>query len=402
MKTTMLFLAHLLSISVVYSSSQMIVCGTQPGEIYFVAPVENMYYHPGFYYSDDFGQTIVLRDTVPDELYTYGLLLADAGDETLFLFYQPPVISTYQLTTDGGNHWSIYGSMQSPAAFTGGVIPGELYKTTDDLIYKLERSSVYYNPFVRCSSQGLPDTVNILGLALGDNPGEVYIHSTGHLYYSSDFAENFSDQGNIDSLGVYVSSVLLNGTSPGEIYAFHFPWRTIWRISQYGDSVACVANFTSLYGLGWDCSAATGRQPGELYFMAFREGTSSGGLINIHHSTNYGQSWDMYEHDLLPSGIESGYFQPSDLQLSIFPNPFNESTVINFELPAAGEVELGIFDIFGRYLQISGSGATPTMRYFPAGFHRITFDGSDLTSGVYIFRLNAGNFEASKKMVLVK
>ncbi len=89
------------------------------------------------------------------------------------------------------------------------------------------------------------------------------------------------------------------------------------------------------------------------------------------------------------------------------PNPFNPTTTIRFDLPVASWVKLEVFDTQGRGVSPSGSGpegglrsATPTT--YSAGTHEITFDGSSLPSGMYYYRLTAGTFAASGKMVLMK
>lgn len=88
---------------------------------------------------------------------------------------------------------------------------------------------------------------------------------------------------------------------------------------------------------------------------------------------------------------------PRKFQLfSNFPNPFNPTTIIGFELPVASEVQLQIFDIHGRDM-----GRRSSHPFMP-GYHQITFDGSDLASGIYVYQLTAGNFISSGKMVLMK
>ena len=84
------------------------------------------------------------------------------------------------------------------------------------------------------------------------------------------------------------------------------------------------------------------------------------------------------------------------------PNPFNPATTITFGLPVASWVKVEVFDIAGRLVGRSGSGTTPTTGYFPAGVHELTFDGSDLPSGIYLVRFRAGEFGAVKKLVLLK
>ncbi len=92
-----------------------------------------------------------------------------------------------------------------------------------------------------------------------------------------------------------------------------------------------------------------------------------------------------------------------------FPNPFNPQTTLRFGLPIGSKVKLEVFDVNGRNVGAhgcalwSGSGATPTTEaWYPAGIHELTFEGSNLPSGVYLYRLTAGNFRAVGKMVLLK
>ncbi|HEX7344803.1 MAG TPA: T9SS type A sorting domain-containing protein, partial [bacterium] len=84
------------------------------------------------------------------------------------------------------------------------------------------------------------------------------------------------------------------------------------------------------------------------------------------------------------------------LCLSISPNPFNPRTTFSFDLPEAGLVNLAIYDISGRLL------ATLVSGYRDAGSHSVDFDGTNLVSGIYIYRLNASSFDATGKIVLMK
>jgi parallel beta-helix repeat protein len=78
------------------------------------------------------------------------------------------------------------------------------------------------------------------------------------------------------------------------------------------------------------------------------------------------------------------------------PNPFNPYTNISFALPEDSRVHLAIFDVTGRQV------ASLVEGWREAGTHVVTFDGSNLASGVYIYCMRAGAFIASEKMVLVK
>lgn len=79
-----------------------------------------------------------------------------------------------------------------------------------------------------------------------------------------------------------------------------------------------------------------------------------------------------------------------------YPNPFNPSTVINFEIATGSDVQLQVLDLMGREV------ATLLDSRLPAGSHTVSFDGSQLSSGVYVYRLLAGNEVVTRKMVLVK
>lgn len=82
--------------------------------------------------------------------------------------------------------------------------------------------------------------------------------------------------------------------------------------------------------------------------------------------------------------------------LQNYPNPFNPTTTISYQLPAAVHVNLKIFDVIGREV------ATLVNATQNAGSHVVTFNASDLPSGVYFYRLNAGTDTAIRKMLMIK
>lgn len=87
---------------------------------------------------------------------------------------------------------------------------------------------------------------------------------------------------------------------------------------------------------------------------------------------------------------------PTEYELGAYPNPFNPTTKIRFELPIESQVELGVYTVTGRLI------TTLVSEVRPAGTHNVSFDASDLASGVYIYRIRAGDFTQTQKMTLIK
>ena len=93
---------------------------------------------------------------------------------------------------------------------------------------------------------------------------------------------------------------------------------------------------------------------------------------------------------------------PTEYALSQnYPNPFNPSTEISFALPENAFVELSVFNILGQRVNTLVGGE------MPAGNHQVSWDGTDsdggsVASGIYFYRISAGDFSSSKKMLLLK
>ncbi len=87
------------------------------------------------------------------------------------------------------------------------------------------------------------------------------------------------------------------------------------------------------------------------------------------------------------------------LQFSLhpnYPNPFNSSTTISYELPHAANVEIKLFDLTGREV------STLVQQWQGAGRYRLPFAGRNLSSGTYFVRMQAGEFEKTQKIVLLR
>jgi hypothetical protein len=104
--------------------------------------------------------------------------------------------------------------------------------------------------------------------------------------------------------------------------------------------------------------------------------------------------------DMLLTGValpSRGGTLPTDIVLEQnYPNPFNPSTTIRYGLPGKSHVTLTVFNTLGQQIAVLIS------REEEAGYHGVKFEGSGLSSGVYFYRLQAGDFVATKRLLLLK
>jgi hypothetical protein len=100
----------------------------------------------------------------------------------------------------------------------------------------------------------------------------------------------------------------------------------------------------------------------------------------------------------VPVGVDEDLASiPTEFNLSQnYPNPFNPVTTIQFNLPENSNIRLVLYDILGREVQEILKGE------YESGYHKVMLDASNLASGVYFYRLEAGNFAGSKKLMIMK
>jgi len=79
-----------------------------------------------------------------------------------------------------------------------------------------------------------------------------------------------------------------------------------------------------------------------------------------------------------------------------YPNPFNPSTNIKFSVPESGNVKLSVYNLVGEEVAVLVNG------FSQAGFFEVTFDASNLSSGVYLYKLQSANSVQTMKMMLLK
>lgn len=159
---------------------------------------------------------------------------------------------------------------------------------------------------------------------------------------------------------------------------------TTWWISQQGTGISISTND----GANW--TTAYTATAGSFYHMTkSRSGATIWGVRSNGGISRYGQPI---------SGIHTITNEvPASYSLSQnYPNPFNPVTNINFSLPKSGLVTLKVYDAIGKEV------ATLVNDNRTAGVYNVDFNASSLSSGVYFYKLTAGDFTSVKKMMLIK
>lgn len=148
---------------------------------------------------------------------------------------------------------------------------------------------------------------------------------------------------------------------------------------------------------------------GNGFFTDEKLSTTNGIVVNNYITDKNGPS--EFSVTVTASGLESASLNnvfvteneeaetqlPSSFSLQQnYPNPFNPSTVISYQLPMGSHVSLKVFDMLGREVANLVNGMQA------GGSYQINFDASQLSSGMYIYRLEAGSFSETRRMMLIK
>ncbi|MBS3943916.1 MAG: T9SS type A sorting domain-containing protein [Melioribacter sp.] len=189
------------------------------------------------------------------------------------------------------------------------------------------------------------------------------------LYRSLNGGTTWSKVTNLNAPFIY--SVVVDNT--GKVYVAS--WTTgVFMSSDNGNT------WTSLGMGGPGVSAIVVNPDNNDVFIGTKEGkiflSKSGGLTSV--SDN---------EESVPTKFELN---------QNYPNLFNPSTVIRFAIPEAGMFSLKVYNILGQEV------ATLVDGQMSSGIHKVNFDASRLSSGVYIYKLTGNNVNISKKMILAK
>jgi hypothetical protein len=150
-------------------------------------------------------------------------------------------------------------------------------------------------------------------------------------------------------------------------------------------------NLTLLWHFSWHNSSWTPTDFGHASEASVFDGAGN------HYDFSDGYNITLISR-LIVAGVASQIVSvPASYSLAQnYPNPFNPSTTIRYHLPNLSHVTLAVFNTLGQQV------ATLVQAQQEAGYHEVKFDGTALASGVYFYRLQAGDFVATKQLLLLK
>lgn len=285
--------------------------------------------------------------------------------------YISPIIMK---TTNGGTNWSfqiipnvnvplndIYFLDDNIGFAVGGYVIigwggiGGLLKTTDGGDSWIEQSLNW---------------TSLYGIAFSDTENGIIATASALIYRTTDGGINWDS----DTLGDWhifsvTSSDLMHTWGVGRDYSYQG-----------------IIQFSSDQGVTWTSQYTFSGWPNSLFFIDSTMGWVAGEGGIILHTTNGGVTF-----------VDDETTQPTDFILSQnFPNPFNPSTTIKFAVPQTSQVLIKVFDVLGNEIE------TLVNQEKHSGTYEITWNAVNLPSGVYFYRLQAGSFVQTRKMILLR
>ena len=167
-------------------------------------------------------------------------------------------------------------------------------------------------------------------------------------------------------------------------------WRTETELNNYGFHIERAAENSDWLALGFVEGHGNSNSPRQYTFSDSEIYETGNYYYRLKQTDNDG-TFEYSDVVSVTVGVPVLYSLSSN-----YPNPFNPETRIDYTLPKQQNVSLRINNMLGELVEVLENEVKP------AGTYTVTFDGSDLPSGIYFYRLKAENFVETKKMVLMK
>jgi hypothetical protein len=284
-----------------------------------------------------------------------------------------PVLSWTQNSSPNVSSYKIYKSINGADwVYVGSVsYPTITYTDTNTSLSQLDLTSNlrYYVSAVNTSNKtSIP--CNYLTFTPPSAPGN--FQRTDQDYYHPSFSWSLVSGQNVSSHKVY-----RNYDSQG--------WACI---ATRGSSVSTFVDSTVIYD----------KQPFEKAIFYYVKSVSNIGLQSIPSDTVYVEGKNILEASIKNNNMYNSSIKKTNIEYSLasYPNPFNPSTVINYSIPTEGHVTIKIYNLLSQEI------ATLVDETKSEGYYQARFNAQNLPSGVYIVRIQAGNFSRSIKLQMIK
>jgi hypothetical protein len=384
-------------------SQAQITRGAQPGEIYISTDWyidNNNQIHYAILHCTDNGEHISIAyeniETPPGGEMSVGKVLGDATPGALYNYGN----NELWVSLDYGVSWEFQENF-TYVSYATGFSNGEIFRRSNN---NLHRSSDYGDTFdliVESLSEPLSDVGNQIGQLYGftGSAGIAY-----KLYYSQDFGNSFTML-LIDSLVAFWAPSgqfprISRGTEPGELYLTSWTPELHYKIfhsvdTGYTWTEKYESDYINIYY--WSVKFTAGRESGSFYVMRARINPPGDHVwLYIDYSSDYGQTFTTYFHDLdsLFTSVEP--IQKQDFEINAYPNPFSGSTKIRYNVENKATIQLNIYSYTGQLIKSIDEGTQPK------GTHFIEFDAKGLKDGVYLFSISLnGKATETRKMTIM-
>ena len=339
-----------------------------------------------------------------------------------YIFAGANGVSSVYRSSDNGNSWSVANEGLPPVTIVNAFtwIDSTLYAATNNGVFSSTNNGGHWR--IDTAGLGLEQLYpgqygGIVGITSIRSKKLFAIKSTSGrgVYTSSADSIDWVPIGLEAEWGNAIAAIDTNvfvGT-PGGIYLYT------------GSGTTWLSRSNGLPNNGQSCILTTA----DTLLFAYYSGFSTISVNGIYMSSDLGQTWVQINDSIfsgnvvktmvttkkyLIAGTQSGAWRlplasvitsvnditihlPTDYVLSQnYPNPFNPSTTISFTLPLRSFVSLKVFDLLGRGV------ATIVSEELLAGTHLRQWNAADMSSGVYFYRLQAGSFAQTKKLILLR
>ena len=314
---------------------------------------------------------------------------------------------------DGITSFRMYPSDHSGTVVTNTNIPNDTVCSADAYIamdenylyvaFHINTNNVYYDPNLDAVGNSYLNTCPDLFIGLYNWHGASHtgLETGAQPDYHLRFSQNHIriDNMGVDSLELYGSNYAWNPTRfPDPLAGYNVEARIPWTdMAHKADNGNTRTDHVFIPKEGM-------RIPIDFEINNVSpSATQRDGQLDYSSAAN-GNSWQnvavwtyTWINDKWFTGVNGNAQTINSYTLSQnYPNPFNPTTNIRYSIEKASLVTLNVFDILGRKV------ATLVNQYQTAGVHTVNFNASNLASGVYFYRLEAGSFNNVKKMLLIK